>query len=457
MKKTVLFLINGFGIEQRDSFNIYNKELMPNLDKLTKEVLFSSIETSDYNLRDAYRTFSIETKDALTYPFLDTYSLKLKENPNFNNYVSNIKENSKFHLFCFIDNINSVEHIKNMLSSIDKEVILHVVLTNEDINDYSEISRILSKITLEVKNFKFGSIVGKNTMLNSPKDYVDMLENGIGEKWHEIDKKLNALEKSKIIPFNAKGFYVNDDFVIGKEDSVFLLNYEYYDITNFLERFKQIYSGNIFSMFPLKGGSYALYSYPTSGISLVNSLKSIAATGLIIADENNFGFINYFANGLKKVSDNSLLFMKTENDILYNKDIMTNTLKNDKFNLIIINHTIDDCKTITELNEKLKKIDESLAIINDICATNNYSLVVSSLYGMKKEIAEDQYIKRLVNFSTKVPLIISDKVYKKNNYNLTYGNVIGLKNTCFKLVNLEYKGSGLITKKSFLYKLLKKS
>ena len=43
MKKTVLFLMNGFGIEQLNSYSIYNANLMPNLDSYTKKYLFSTV------------------------------------------------------------------------------------------------------------------------------------------------------------------------------------------------------------------------------------------------------------------------------------------------------------------------------------------------------------------------------------------------------------------------------
>ena len=49
MKKTVLFLMNGFGIEQLDSYSIYNAKLMPNLDSYTKNHLFAAISTPSYN------------------------------------------------------------------------------------------------------------------------------------------------------------------------------------------------------------------------------------------------------------------------------------------------------------------------------------------------------------------------------------------------------------------------
>ena len=34
MKKSILFLINGYGVEQNDSIEVYSKEIMPNLDNI---------------------------------------------------------------------------------------------------------------------------------------------------------------------------------------------------------------------------------------------------------------------------------------------------------------------------------------------------------------------------------------------------------------------------------------
>ena len=67
MKRNILLLINGFGVEQRDSYNVYSENLMPNLDKLTKTCMFSSISSNDLDYRTAYRTFSIGINEALTY------------------------------------------------------------------------------------------------------------------------------------------------------------------------------------------------------------------------------------------------------------------------------------------------------------------------------------------------------------------------------------------------------
>ena len=52
MKKNILLLINGFGVEQVDSYNIYSKEVMPNLDRLTTEWLFSSLQSKELDYKE---------------------------------------------------------------------------------------------------------------------------------------------------------------------------------------------------------------------------------------------------------------------------------------------------------------------------------------------------------------------------------------------------------------------
>ena len=454
MKKTILFLINGFGIEQKDSTPIYKSSLMPNLDKLTQEGLFSSVEANDLTLYDAFRTFSIESNKSLTYNFLDNYSSKLKDNPNFNTYLSEL--DSRVHLFFLVENANSIEHIKNIVLEINKPVILHLILTSEDLANYTEIERIITKVTFDLKQVKIGSIVGLNVFTSPIKDYVRMLSNGVGEKWHEISKKMRALENLKTLPKDVKGFYVNDDFKIDSNDSILIVNYEKVNVTNFISNLNEIYKGKVYSMFPMEGINYPLYVYPISTVSLVKNLKSVNAKGLIITDSTTINSINYCVNGLKNVSDESLLFMKSDNEVLYNKDIMSTVLKDEKFNFIIINHIIDDCKTIGELSAKLNKIDTSVEMIKNICVENKYIFILSSLYGIKKELYEDQYIKKLINFSSKVPMIVLEESINKTNYTIDLGNIIGLKNTALKLMNPEYKGSGLIKKKGFISKLFKK-
>lgn len=76
----------------------------------------------------------------------------------------------------------------------------------------------------------------------------------------------------------------------------------------------------------------------------------------MITESNDINNLNYYCNGLKNINDSSLMFMKNQNDILYNKQVMTNVLNDPKFDLIIINHSIDGFNNVDKLKENLKKL-----------------------------------------------------------------------------------------------------
>ena len=81
MKKNILLLINGFGIEQSDSINVYSETLMPNMDRLTKEKLFVSLASKDLDYKDGYRKFSIGINESLTYSIIENnFSIFVKHN-----------------------------------------------------------------------------------------------------------------------------------------------------------------------------------------------------------------------------------------------------------------------------------------------------------------------------------------------------------------------------------------
>ena len=71
MKKNILLLINGFGIEQADSYNVYSKEVMPNLDKLTTDGVFKTIQNNYLDYKSGYRNFSIGISEPLTYSLIE--------------------------------------------------------------------------------------------------------------------------------------------------------------------------------------------------------------------------------------------------------------------------------------------------------------------------------------------------------------------------------------------------
>lgn len=462
MKKTVLFLMNGFGIEQASSYNVYSSKLMPNLDSYTQKYLFSSIEANTYNFANGYRMFSTGSNLPLTYALMNNYMEKFNQNPNMNFFLTNVDGESKIQLYLFLENEKSLEHLKNMLKFIrekcNNKVFLHVILTSVDTDNYQTLEHVLTKINYDFKDCKIGSIIGINTLKASYLDtYMNLLINQIGEKWIEISRKFQSLISSKVAPCDAKEFYVNDGFKIDSKDVYFFMNYENTDLTLFLEKLTSLTSSvKYFSMFPMKNIKYPMFAYPVSSRSMNESLKQIDAKALILSDGASIPCINYMACGFSNVNPSNISYSRIDTEPL-NQVKLEAIIRDSNYDLIIINYQIDNSKNVAELKEKLSKLDFILKVTHDICVDNKISLFVSSLYGMNKEIGLDNFTNAYVDFSAKVPVIVIDPVFNKANFRLDFGDISNLANTIYTNINNKYNGGEvLIKKKSALLKMLKK-
>jgi len=457
MKKTVLFLMNGFGIEQIGSYNVYNDKLMPNLDKYTKEYLFSSIDTKSFDMISGYRKFSLGLDIPLTYSLIDNYQDKFDKNPNINLFLNNIKENSKIQLYLFLENEKSFEHIKSFIKFIrktkDNKMLLHLILTSKDDKNYKEVERILNKFIYDYKECSIASIVGLNTLTQTNLiSYMNLLKNEVGEKWRELNRKFTSLTQDKILPIDVKEFYVNEGFKLESDDVFFFFNYEYTNLTNLVSNLS-----NCYSLFQINGIKYSMFAYPKSNVSMANSLKKINTKSVILTNKQNIGLINYYCCGLENVSNDSIVYGNIDNNLLLNQEYIKSVIDNPNYNLIIIDYHIDDAKDVKELTDKLISLDYILGYIHDYIKEKEYSLFISSLYGMKKELPLDNFTKALVDFSSKVPFLVIDKVFTKTNFRIDFGDTYNLAHTVYTNINKEYDiNAVLIKKKGIISKLLKK-
>jgi len=256
---------------------------------------------------------------------------------------------------------------------------------------------------------------------------------------------------------DAKEFYMNDDCKITDNDVFFFFNYEYLDLTNFINNISKINPNTkYFSMFQAKGIQFPMYAYPISSRSMTNSLKSIEAKALVLSEPNYMPYINYVLNGLNNTMPDNIFYSRT--DVDFGKQQLESIIVNSDYDLIVIDYRIDSSKTVEELINRLKNLDVILGVVHDVCVNNQISLFVSSLYGMKKEIQIDNFAKAYINFSSKLPVLVIDPIFNKINFRLdNIGNVSTLANTIYTNINNKYSGGDvLIKKKGYLTKLIKK-
>ena len=94
-------------------------------------------------------------------------------------------------------------------------------------------------------------------------------------------------------------------------------------------------------------------------------------------------------------------------------------------------------------------------LFKDFTHANNFTLMISSLYGMYRSIEIDDE-KEVIDFSKQIPFIVADDMVSKVKFSVNYGNVYGLCNTAIKNVNEASNCISLIRKKGLFQSLLMK-
>ena len=473
MKRNILLLINGFGVEQRDSYNVYTENLMPNLDKLTKTCMFSSISSNDLDYRTAYRTFSIGINEALTYSVVNNAinNESYKKNDLFKYLISQLNTiSTRLHIICYWDNDTTIyqliTYLRELTTLTKVGIYVHLIMNQKSLNDYRNIEKNLNSLNYEIgNNVKIGIIGGADNNLLY-KDFNKMLVAESGEKWKDITKKVSTLYDTRTIPSQTRVFALNDGFALNDNDSILFFNYSNINVTPYTkelieQRLRQLNLGTIkfYSLFPVKSENVNiphLYDYAVSSTYTLNSLKSIGAKCMVMAKKDYCININNYLTGLRNVFDNDLKYMPTDNGFIYDGPTLLNVISSLKEELVIVNFEIDDCKTVEEIKDRLYRIDSVIGTIYGYTSQNNMGLFISSLYGLERQMYNVKHELCKINFSTRVPVVVADASITKKNYIITEGNVYDLANSVYKNINSQYKIEGIVQKKKGLLSIFKK-
>lgn len=479
MKKNILLLINGFGIEQADSVNVYNEKLMPNMDRLTKEKLFASLASKDLDYKDGYRKFSIGINESLTYSIVEnSLSNDSYKNNQLLKYIeskTNMGEN-RLHIFCYWENDRTVSQLATFLKEIvlytNHMIYVHLILCQLSLTVYKSVERSLTFLNYELGNtVKIGIVTGESNLDNILifRDMIKTFVTEAGEKWKDLTKKVDVLKQTKTIPNCTRTFAVNTGFAINPGDQVFFFNYSNVDVNKFMtelenQKYRQLDTTRIdyYSLFPVKSNKKIpfMYNYAVSSTYTASALKTIGAKCLLIDLKEKCPYINYYLTGLRNNIDENIKYMASDSGFIYEPNQLLQIINTSNCELIIVNYEIDTCKLVDDIANRLSKIDVVIGELDKLVQENKITLFISSLYGIEKEMYNSKHEVGKVNFSVRVPLVVDDYYFNKTSYTLNEGTVYDLANTIYKNINSKYNIDGLIKKKSnllsFFYKKPKK-
>lgn len=433
--KTILYLLNGLGVASKDSFDIKFNEIMPNLSMLMRNYIYTNIENKNYNYKNAFRNFSLGDN------LLPTYD-KVKNDTNFSNNptiinIANdvISNNSKLHLFCFLDNEQVINHVIKIVTELKQKgnlaIYIHVVLRQKDVQEYDNIIKLIKsledKITI-LNSVEIGTVVGER-QINDEK-YYELMTKYKGEKWPDHNRKLNYAKQIGITPRKLDGFYLKDGFKIETNDISLFLNYEDVDCNQFISRITNV---KLYTLFPMKAYNYAISIYedvpPNEYFS--KSLEKNNIKCLVLTTNDRIPTITYNLCGLKDQKSQNITFLDINDK---NNNSIDNLVKSD-YQYIIYDYDIANYKEIGAIKEFLMARDTEIEEIYKRSDQYGINLVISSLYGLFKEYTIGLNKQVVLDYSSEVPVVLIAQNYPASKYALKYGNTHDLSNTIFTIIN----------------------
>ena len=460
MRKTILMLINGFGIERSTSANIYSPKLMPNLDRMTNEVLFGSLssEAGDYN--NAYRMFSIPEKGKSEEDEIDNliFDKKLDDNPVLKNLKDSLTDQNKLHIFYTIETGKKWNQVREFLRIInankDKKVFIHFILTGTSTANYDSIIKIISKISFEMSEYcKIGFVVGKNKI--NTDDVLRSFYREFGEHWNESTKKFEILKKEIVNPEDAGVFIINSGMALAEGDSVFFLNYEDVEMQRFYDDFTKM-STNLFSLYKLYDAVPNMFTKNTDiASSLSTMLENYGIKLLVMTEQSRVNDVNFYLNGMQKKRCPNITYAINDLSLFSSKESVINLVDGNAYDGIILDFNIGILNRAEDIRTTLANIDNAIAFIREASKEKDYTFIISSLYGMHAPIM-DGVVQKVVDFSGKVPCIYQNNTFTKGEYVLNGGNIYSLCLTFLTNIDDDVKSNKLVHKLTGLEKMLTK-
>ena len=481
MKKSVLFLINGLGIEKKESYSIAIDQCMPNLSKTKETSYFTTAIIDSVEYRSAYESFFLgdtyrSEVDYINENILNDNVINNQTFINIKNSLAN--ETSKLHVFLEPTNDKIVDSVNKLVTMLglgtDRKVFLHLLLTQQTVNEYKKLITIVNYIKYHIdEHITVGFIIGKENITDEvtkeQNDYLKKMFFACScERWSETDKKLISLQESNIRPCVAPGFCATNDCKIENGDTILFFNTRR---TNY-DKFINVIKNNAVDMLKTDQVSIPFYSIirldtkhniiPLAenikyNNTLADMLQKAGKKCLIITEERNLNLVNLLANGLNPINNPNIQFMKLDYNYLMNINNIVNIIDGSQFDLIIFDFHMDVSRTINDLKNQLAVIDVCLGHVATTCV-NKHSLFITSLYGIKKDIPLADYNSEIVtiDYELQIPIFFFDYTYPRSKYMLAPGETNDILKSALKCIWNTSEIDSLVRVKGLLSGLFRK-
>ena len=146
MKKSILFLINGLGIERQGSYSISIDQCMPNLARTKETSFFTTAIINSVEYKTAYESFFLGNTDRKDMKYISSNIINdnVVNNPTFVSLKKSLEnETSKLHVFLEPNNDLIVDCVNDLVNKLslkpNQKVFLHLFLSQQTINEYKKL------------------------------------------------------------------------------------------------------------------------------------------------------------------------------------------------------------------------------------------------------------------------------------------------------------------------------
>ncbi len=460
MRKTILMLINGFGVEKKDSAEVYSAKLMPNLDYMIKNCLFGNIISTAGDYNNAYRMFSIPEQGKGQEDEIDylIFEKKLDTNVVLQQARDSVGAENNLHIFYSVENANKLSQVREFLRILNeqknKKVFIHLVMTSTSTASYAAMKKIISKISFEMSEYcKVGMVVGKNKI--NTDDVLRAFYRELGEHWNESEKKFDILEKEIVAPMDAGVFIITGGFALKENDTVLFMNYDDVEMDRFYNDFTKM-PVKLYSLYPFKDGVANMFKKEEDrSICFASLVEKHGIKILHMTNEARINDVNYYLNGMEKKKSPNITYAVNDMSLFSSKEAVIKLIDENPYDGFILDYTIGGYNRMEDIKRDLGNIDGVIKNISDAAKEKNYTFIVSSLYGMHAPVMEG-VVQKVIDFSGKMPIVFQSNAFTKQEYTLNPGNTYALEQTFLTNINDEVKANKLVHKLSSIEKMLTK-
>ncbi len=477
MKKRVLFLANGFGIEGKDSYSL-GDDLTPNVIRLSQEYMFNTTlasgkecgflpnQSSTYQF--GYQCFSEEGYCDLAVRSMD----KKIYNKTFINDVMResidfaANNKSKMHIFFMIGDKFSYStgdqlsaFVKECIDRKVKEVCIHLFIgynSEKGLKTAKDSIKAVTRSIAGYDNVNISLIVGvdlvsDSTPISNLSKLYKIATTSVSETWADWQSLFETRYKQGISDENFSPFLLKRKTLFESNDSIFIFNYALMPISRYLSIIvnpNQLYTSDknptnikITSLLPIneKGTLAHAYEYDLPDNYFALKLKKLGKSVTLLADSSRATYINSVLNGNKNEISPQIntKSVRIANDYFGEMtQVLLNEIQNGQDEVIIIDYDLaHNYKKgeVETLKENFRQMDKALRKVYEYTYKNHHMLIFTSLYGLKDSFMLDNK-DEVLDYSKKVPVIVIDDEYSKNTASMMAISIAQISSTILYLL-----------------------